>query len=329
MGRGRTGLFGYAMVRAALTIPTTLFVSLLLFLILQVLPGNAALSILSDTPHTIAMRESLEAELGLDDAWPVQYVRWLSDLLGGSSESLITGEPITAIVARQLPVTLLLTLYATLIAVAIAIPGGVVSAIHRSRIPDIVARAFTLIGRATPAHWLSLLILLGLLKVFRWSPPVIYTGFFEGFSDHIALMMWPALILAIEYGSYLSVLLRASLVATMDHRFVTAARARGVPESRVIYRYALRNSLLPPVTGLGLHFGTLLGSAIVVETIFGLPGIGLGIVDAALARDVPVILSQATALAILYQALNIVVDVLYLVIDKRITPTSRLRGEHS
>jgi len=317
------------MVRAALTIPTTLVVSLLLFLILQVLPGNAALSILSDTPHTIAMREALEAELGLDRAWPVQYVRWISDLLRGSSESLITGEPIDSIIARQLPVTLLLTLYATLIAVAIAIPVGIIPAIHRSRMPDFVARALTLFGRSTPAHWLSLLMLLALLKVFRWSPPIIYTGFFEGFFDHIALMIWPALVLAIEYGSYLSVLLRASLAATLDHRFVTAARARGVPESRVIYRYAIRNSLLPPVTGLGLHFGTLLGSALVVETIFGLPGIGLGIVDAALARDVPVILTQATTLALLYQGLNIVVDLLYLVIDKRITPTSRLRGEHS
>lgn len=314
----RPGGARYLIRRFLSIVPITLLVSLLLFAVLNLLPGDAALTILSDTPHTEAMREALRAELGLDDPWWTQYVRWLSGTFDGSGASLVTDEPTRKIIGRQLPVTLLLATYTTILAVATAIPLGVIAAIKRGDILDRIIRGVTIGGVSMPPVWSSLLVLLVLVKLFRWSPPIIYSGVFEAPGEHLAIMIWPVVILAWQFGSHLVWVTRASVTDTISRQFVVAARARGVREGLVVVRYGLRNALLPPITAIGLHFGALLGGAVVLETVFGLPGIGLGIVDSGLARDLPVILTQATVIVIIHQLLGFAVDMLYLLVDPRI-----------
>ena len=315
----RPGGTRYLIRRFISIVPITLLGSLLLFAVLNLLPGDAALTILSDTPHTEAMREALRVELGLDDPWWIQYVRWISGTIDGRGASLVTDEPVRNIIGRQLPVTLLLAIYTTILAVATAIPVGVIAAIKRGELLDRIIRAVTFGGVSMPPVWSSLLILLALVKLFSWSPPIIYSGVLEAPGEHLAIMIWPVMILAWQFGSHLVWVTRASVTDTMSHQFVVAARARGVREGRVIFRYGLRNALLPPITAIGLHFGALLGGAVVLETVFGLPGIGLGIVDSGLARDLPVILTQATVIVIIHQILNFAVDMLYLLVDPRIS----------
>lgn len=303
--------------RAASVILVTAASSLMLFAVIHLLPGDAALTMLADTPHTQAMREALRQELGIDDPWPTQYARWLGGLFSGSSSSLVTGEPIRTIVGGQLPVTLLLSVYGTVVGIVFGLALGLVSARRKGLPADVIIRVFTIGGVSIPAVWSSLLVLLLLLRAFGWSPPIIYIGPFDVPREHFALMVWPALLIAWELGSHLAWVTRASVDQAMSREYVTAARARGVREGRIVLRYGLRNAVLPPLTTVGLHIGTLLGGTIVLETVFGLPGLGLGIVDAALARDLPLILTQASIIVVLHQLLNLCIDSLYLVLDPR------------
>ena len=314
----RPGAARYLTRRLVSIIPITILVSLLLFAVLNLLPGDAALTILSDTPHTEAMRDALRMQLGLDDPWWTQYLRWITGAIDGRGASLVTDEPIRSIIGRQLPVTLLLSAYTTIIAVVTAIPLGVIAATRRGVLFDPLIRGITIGGVSMPPIWSSLLVLLVLARLFSWSPPIIYSGLFEAPGEHIALVIWPVAILAWQFGSHLVWVTRASVSNVISRQFVVAARARGIREGRVIFRYGLRNALLPPITAIGLHFGALLGGTVVLETVFGLPGIGLGIVDSGLARDLPVILTQATVIVIIHQLLNFAVDVLYLLVDPRI-----------
>ncbi len=308
----------YLGIRLLLIAPTTVAASLLMFAVLRLLPGDVALTILSGSTHTEEMREALRAELGLDDPWYTQYLRWLAGMVDGSGLSLETGESARSIVLSQLPVTLLLAGYATTMSLVVAFPLGVVAAVHRGRSLDTLIRGFFLAGFSVPAVWAALLVLLGLIRLFRWSPPIVYSTPFEDLRAHVQIMVWPALLLAWEYGAHIVRVTRASVSETLKKEFVVAARARGLIECGVIVRYALRNSLLPPMTVIGLQFGTLLGGSLVVETVFGLPGIGRGIVHAATARDLPLLLTQAVALVIAYQFLNFAIDTLYLVADPRV-----------
>ncbi len=314
----------YIAWRLALIVPTVLAASILVFVVMRVLPGDIALAILSGSGSAAVSpeaRAALQEELGLNDPLPVQYGRWLRSIVKGEfgGRSLENREPIRSIIGRQLPVTLLLTGYTILLSIFVSVPLGVLAAVWSNRWPDYAVRVATLGGLALPNLWIALLVILGLLLLFRWSPPIIYTTPWADPGNHMQMMVWPALILAWEYSSHLVRVTRSSMLETLSQAYITTARSKGLPEHTVVLQHALRNALIPAVTMIGLQFGSLLSGALILETIFGLPGIGRGLVQAALARDYPVIQSLASLLVLLSLAVNLVVDMLYTLIDPRIS----------
>ena len=312
--------------RFAVILPTLLGASLVVFLVMRLLPGDVVLVILSNSPHTVEVREALREELGLNDPLPVQYLRWLWRMVNGQfgGRSLENREPIGSLLSRQLPVTALLAGYAVVLSLLISIPLGILSALWNNRWPDYAIRIAVLGGLCIPSVWLALLVLLGLLVVFHWSPPIIYTGPLADFSNHVQMMVWPTLLLTWEYCSHLVRITRAGMIQALRKSHVATARSAGVPERIIVLKYALRDVLVPTVTVAGLQFGTLLGGALVLETIFGLPGVGRGLVHAALARDYPVIQSFATLLVLSCLLMNLIVDTLYGIIDPRIVQTESI-----
>ncbi len=314
----------YTTWRLALIVPTVLAASILVFVVMRVLPGDIVLVILSGSGESAVSpeaREALREELGLNDPLPVQYGRWLWSMVSGEfgGRSLESREPIRSIIGRQLPVTLLLAGYTILLSTFVSLPLGVLAAVRRNRWPDYVVRVATLGGLALPNLWVALLVILGLLLLFGWSPPIIYTTPWSNPWNHLQMIAWPALILAWEYSSNLVRVTRSSMLEALGQPYITTARGKGLPESIVVLRHALRNALIPAVTMLGLQFGSLLSGALILETIFGLPGIGRGLVHAALARDYPVIQSVASLLVFLSLGVNLVVDTIYARIDPRIS----------
>ena len=308
--------------RLALILPTLLAASLVVFLVMRALPGDVALVILGGSGDTVvdpAVRAALEEELGLNDPLPVQYGRWLWSMANGEfgGRSLETREPIRSIVVRQLPVTALLAGYTLLLSVAVSLPLGVLAAARSNRLSDYAVRLMTLGGLAIPSLWVALLTILCLLIFFQWSPPVVYAAPWTDPWTHIQKMVWPAAILAWEQSSHLVRVTRSSVLEALNQTYITTARGKGLPERFVVWQHALPNALVPAVTMIGLQLGTLIGGALILETIFGLPGIGRGLVQAALARDYPVIQSLATLLVLLSLLVNLLVDILNRLLDPR------------
>lgn len=310
----------YVALRILLVVPTIFAASLLIFLVLRVLPGDPVLVILSHAPHTVEVREALREELGLNDTLPVQFGKWLWSMVSGDfgGRSLESREPISAVIKRRFPVTLLLACYAILFSIVVSVPLGLIAAVRRNTVLDYAIRAVTLAGMSVPAVWAALLVIMLLLILFNWFPPVIYASLIESPADHFQMMIWPALILAWHYSSHLVRIARSTMLDVLGLDFVTVARSKGLRELVVIVRHALPAVLVPVITVLGIQFGTLLGGAMVVESIFGLPGIGRALVQAAVARDYPVIQSVAVLLVLCALAVNLIVDILYSIIDPRI-----------
>ena len=311
----------YIIWRLALIVPTVLAASIVVFVVMRVLPGDVVGIIIGDVPVSPEARETLQEELGLNDPLHVQYGLWLRSMVSGDfgGHSYMSKEPIRSIIGRQLPVTLLLAGYTVLLSFFVSLPLGVVAAVWSNRWPDHVIRGATLSGLALPNLWIGLLVLLGLLLFFRWSPPIIYTSPWADPWNHTQMILWPTLILAWEYSSHLVRVTRSSMLEALGQDYVTTARSKGLPEHTIATRHALRNALVPAVTMLGLQSGTLLSGALILETIFGLPGIGRGLVQAALARDFLVIQSLASLLVLLSLIVNLAVDVTYTFIDPRIS----------
>lgn len=312
----------HAAWRILLIVPTTLLASIVIFGIMRALPGDVAIVILSgggESPHSVEARERLREELGLDDPLPVQYGRWLHSMATGDfgGRSLVNKEPIGALAARQLPVTLLLVSYAAVLSVAVSIPLGVFAAFRRDRWPDYLVRFLALPGQALPHIWIALLIILGLLLVFRWSPPIVYSHPWENPKEHLQLLVWPVLVLAWESSAHIVRVTRASLLDVLGQEYIVVARGKGLPERIVLLRHALRNAFPPIATVVGLQVGILIGGTLVLESIFGLPGLGRGLVQAALARDYPVVQTFATLLVFFMLLVNVVVDLAATIADPR------------
>jgi len=317
----------YLFWRIALLALSTLLASVFIFGVLRVLPGDVAIVILGGggAPHTPEVREALREELGLNDPLAVQYGRWLWSMANGEfgGQSLVNGQSIRSLVARQLPVTLLLALYTVVLSVLISVPLGVLAVWRWRRWPDYVVRVVSIIGQAVPNFWVALLIVLGLVVVFRWSPPIVYAYPWEDPWNHLQIVIWPVLLLAWEYSSHIVRVTRASMLDVLHESYVLTARAKGLPEHLIILRHVLRNALPPTITVMGFQLGALLGGTLILESIFGLPGIGRGLVTAALARDYPVVQSLATLLVFAMLFINLIIDLVYTVADPRISYSTR------
>lgn len=310
--------------RVLLYFPTLFLASLAIFAIMRVLPGDVTQVILGGdqtTPRALAQAEDLRQRLGLNDHIVVQYFRWVWSMINGEfgGASIVSREPISEIIARRLPITLELAAWTTLIAWVVSIPSGVLAAMYQNRMPDYILRIITLAGTALPNFWIALMLILVMLIFFSWTPPIFYMDLWENPIQHMLKIIWAALILAWGYSSYLTRVTRSTMLEVLRQDYVRTARSRGLRERAVVLRHALPNAMIPVLTLGGLQLATLLSGTVILETVFSLPGIGQGVVQAATERDYPVIQSLVMLLVTLMLTLNVIIDIIYAKIDPRIS----------
>ena len=314
----------YLARRLMLYIPSLVLASLAIFAVMRILPGDVAQAILGG-PDSAAMAmdqiDALREELGLNAPLYVQYGQWAWDMVNGQfgGRSIIDGRSLSSIIAHRLPVTLQLTLYTLIISWLISIPVGILAAIHQNSWFDYGARIIAVFGHALPNFYVSLLLILGLLLVFHWTPPTYYVDSWESPWIHFQKMIWPSLVLAWGYSAYLIRITRSTMLEVLRQDYMRTARSKGLPRRVIILRHGLSNALIPVITLGGIQVATLFSGTVIIETIFSLPGIGQGLVGAAYARDYPVIQSLTMLLVTMMLTLNLVIDVIYAKVDPRIS----------
>ena len=237
--------------------------------------------------------------------------------LGG--HSLITKEPISEIVSRRIVVTAQMAAYTIVLTMLIAIPLGILAAVYQNKWPDYLIRTFTIAGHAIPNFWLALMVLLMLVVYFEWSPPLRYQTLWEDPVAHLQKMIWPVAILTWGYTAFLTRITRSNILETLRQDYIRTARSKGLHEAVILTRHALRNALIPVITVAGFYLGFLLSGSLILENIFGVPGIGQGIIYAANERDYPVIQSLTLLMVAILLGVNLIIDMLYTVIDPRIS----------
>jgi peptide/nickel transport system permease protein len=316
----QTSLLRYIMRRLLMLIPTLIGMSILIFLMLRLLPGDIVTIIAgTDSQMDDAATEKLRESMGLNDPIPVQYVKWLGDIVQGDpGTSLRSGRPVSELLGRALPITLELAFLAVIMATMVAVPLGVVSAVRRDTSFDFAARVGGLVGLSLPSFWIGTLILLFTSKAFGWAPDIRFTPFFENPSKNLQQMILPAFAIAIQLMAIIMRMTRATMLEVLGQDFVRTARAKGLRDRLVVYRHGLRNALIPVITVIGFQLGALMGSSAIIEVIFGLNGVGNTLLQAIFNRDYPLVQAATLYLAIVFVLINLTVDVLYAYIDPRI-----------
>jgi peptide/nickel transport system permease protein len=310
----------YVLRRLLMLIPTLFGMSVLIFAMLRLLPGDIVSIIAgADAQTDSASRAKLRHAMGLDDPIPVQYVKWLGHLLQGDpGKSLRSGKPVGELLWRSFPITLELALLAMLMATVVAIPLGVISAVKRDTPLDFGARVAGLIGLSLPGFWIATLLLLFTSRAFHWVPPIRYISPRDDLFGNLKQMGMPAFALAIQLMAIEMRMTRTTMLEVLNQDFVRTARAKGLRDRVVIYRHALRNALIPVITVIGFQVGALMGSSAIVEVIFGLNGIGNTLLQGIFNRDYPLVQAAALYLATAFVVISLVVDLLYAYLDPRI-----------
>jgi peptide/nickel transport system permease protein len=310
----------YVLRRLLLLVPTLFGMSLLIFLMLRLLPGDVVdLMTAGNEDITDAAKQKLRDAFGLADPLPVQYVKWIGNLLRGDpGTSLRSGRPIGEALGQALPVTLELTLLAVGMATLVAIPLGVLSATRRDTGADLLGRVAGVIGLSVPSFWLATLMLLFTSVVFQWIPPVTFVPLTVDPLGNVQQMLLPAAALALQLMAIEMRMTRTTMLEVLHQDYVRTARAKGATERRVTYRHALRNALIPVVSVIGFQMGTLMGGSVIIEVIFSLNGIGNTLVQAIFNRDYPLVQAAALFMAVVFVLLNTSVDLLYGFLDPRI-----------
>ena len=297
--------------RLGIAVPVLFGVTLLVFLILHLIPGDPAQILLFGSNPTPAQIAHLRTQLGLDQPLPLQYVEYLGRLLHGDlGTSFITGRPIAEEIARRFPDTLELTLASMLVAVLIGVPVGIVGGLRPRSLADRLSSGLAILGVGVPYTWFALVLVLVFAVQLRVLPSL---G--EGSWNSLIL---PAVSLGWGLSAIIARLLRNNLVEIYRQPYMQVARAKGLSERMLLSRHALKNALIPVVTILGLQFGNVLSGAVVVEVIFGRPGIGSYLVQAIQSKDIPAVQSVVLFIAVLYLLINLVVDLAYGLLDPRI-----------
>lgn len=305
-------------------IPILLGISIIVFLIMRMLPGDVAAMILGGDEEggNAASAEAVAAlreQLGLNKPLFVQYFDWLWGLMQfDAGNSLWSGRPVFAEIGERIPLTLELAILALLMSMLIAIPIGVYSAIRQDSWIDYIVRSISIAGLAIPSFWLGTLTILFLTLWFRWTPPLGYVGITQNLWVNLQQLIWPALILAFGNAALISRMTRSTMLEVLGEDYVRTARAKGLGPRAVLGKHALRNAILPVLTLGAIELGGLLGGTVVMETIFTLPGIGRYLIDAIYHRDYPVVQTIVLLMGAIYVVLNLIVDILYGVFDPRI-----------
>ncbi len=301
----------YIFRRIILLIPILLGVTVIVFGIMFMTPGDPAILMLGENAPQAEL-EALRERLGLDQPAYVQYGLWLGRAVQlDFGRSIRSGRPVTREISARLPATLELALLATLLAIAVGVPLGVLSATRPNTAVDHAATVAAFGGLAMPVFWQGLILILLFALVLGWLPP---SGRLGGWQYYVL----PTITLGTSAIAAITRMTRATMLETLSQDYVRTARSKGLPERSIVYRHALRNALIPVVTVIGLQFGQLLSGAVITETIFSWPGIGRLAVDSIRAKDFPTVQGAVMVFAVMYAVVNLFTDVLYAYLDPRL-----------
>jgi peptide/nickel transport system permease protein len=308
-------LLRYAVRRIGHTVPVALLVTVLIFLLIKLLPGDPASAILGERASEAAV-QALQRQWGLDRPLPVQYGVYLRNLMTGNlGQSLRYRTPVIDLLPRRTAVTLSLVVYSMLLSLVIAVPLAIVAATHRDRWPDQVVRGLITVPLASPAFWIGILLLILFALTLRWFPA---SGYGEGFGGHLRHLFLPALTLSSFFTAVLTRNLRSALIDVQTTAYVDFARAKGLDRRTVLFRHALRAALLPIVTLIGVRLSYTIGGSVVVETVFALPGLGSWMIESIFARDYMVVQTLTLAFAFGVMLINLLTDLVYPLFDPRV-----------
>lgn len=309
---------GYLVRRFGLMLLTLFGMSILIFVMMRLVPGNIA-DILVDSAGIIdpEQKAKIERDLGLDQPLPVQYWRWIAGLLQGDlGYTYVSERPAIEEIAPRIPVTAKLAGLALVFSVLFGLPLGVISAVHRNTPLDYFLRVLSLSGLSMPSFWLSLLVLMAFVQVLGWIP--IYTNQPDSIWAELGLLTIPAICVGFRSSALIMRLTRSSMLEVLKQDYVRTARSKGASENSVNYDHALRNALLPVVTIIGIEAAFLIGGLIVTETVFNIPGIARFLVEAISSRDYPIVQNLVMFIAVIVVAVNFLVDLAYTLLDPRI-----------
>jgi peptide/nickel transport system permease protein len=303
--------------RLALVIPSLLALSIFVFALIRLVPGDPARTMLGfrATPKTVA---TVRHDLRLDESLPAQYVHWLGGVLHGDlGRDYVSGAPVGHLIAQALPVTLELVLLAMLVALLIGVPLGVLAA-SGSRIAERLSSGFVVAGIAMPDFWLGTLLVLVFAAAIGILPPVGWVPISGGIGQNLRYLVLPVMALAIGEGAYILRTTRGAMLDTLGRPFVAFLHAKGLSYRRIVFRHALRNAAVPIITVVGIQFGVLLGASIVIETIFGLPGVARLVVTALEQRNYTVVQGGVLTIAALFVVVNLLTDLAYGWLDPQV-----------
>jgi peptide/nickel transport system permease protein len=311
----------YVLKRTLSVIPAMLGISALVFLMLRLIPGDVVDQMLgAQNTITEGQRQSLRHFFGLDQPLPVQFWEWIRRVaVGDLGASFRTATPVSQLLLSRVPVTLELTVLSIAVGSFIGISTGVVAAVWRNTVVDDGARFISLFGLSIPEFWQGTMLLLLTSLWLHWIPPVDYVAPWEDPVKNLTIMILPALSLGTVLAANVTRMTRSALLDVLSRDYVRTARAKGLMERAVVVRHGLRNALIPVITVSGLQIGYLLGGAVIIEQVFTLPGVGRLLLDSIYGRDYPVVQGAVLVIAFGFVLVNLVVDLMYAVLDPRIS----------
>jgi peptide/nickel transport system permease protein len=310
----------YILTRLLIAILTLLGMSLVVFVLMRIAPGDIVDIIFASAGYVDpAAKAEITKELGLDQPIAVQYVHWLKELLRGDlGKSYRYDIPAWQVIRPRIPISVELAVLAMVVASLIGVPTGVISAIRQDRWIDYVMRVFSLAGLSMPSFWLGMVIILVLVWSLGWIPALTYVSPFQDLKAHLLQFFFPALAVGYRSSALIMRITRSSLLEVMREDYIRTAYAKGQRERVVIWRHALKNAFLPVITVLGIEFAFLVGGLVVTETVFNLPGVARFLVEAILWRDYPVVQNLVMFIAVVVILMNLAVDLLYGWLDPRV-----------
>jgi len=303
-----------------LTIPVLFGVSLLVFMMIRIVPGDIVDLMIGPELYVSAeYRAELREQYGLDKPIYIQYVDWVAQIVQGNfGMSLRNNEPVLGTILRRLPLTAELALLSVLLSAAVAVPLGVISAVKRNSTTDFGVRLIAMVGLSMPNFWLAAMLLLITGVVFHWQPSLLLVPPWVDPWTNLQQMAMPVIALSLALMAIVMRMTRSSMLEVLRQEYIQTARAKGLLPTSIMVRHALKNAFIPVVTVLGVQLGALLGGTVVIEVIFGLPGIGRLVIDAISARDYPMLQGTVLFIAMMFAIVNLLVDMAYAYIDPRI-----------
>jgi peptide/nickel transport system permease protein len=308
----------YVLKRMLLIVPTLLLVSAIIFSLQRMIPGDVVVLMFEEKAYAKDL-EALRAKLGLDRPVYLQYVTWIGRVVQGDlGESLWTKRPVLEEIVHRLPVSAQLGAMAITVALCLALPIGILAAIRQDTILDYITRSSAIVGLSVPAFWKATLVIVLPSIWFGWAPPLQFTPLSQNPWQHFSQFILPAIILGIGSGAGIMRLTRALMLEVLRQDYIRTAWSKGLHERRVVIKHALQNAIIPVVTIVGIQIGNIANGTVIMETIFGLPGMGRFLVDAMNQRDYPVVQGVILLAASIIVLVNLLVDMTYAYLDPRI-----------